>query len=158
MKKRIFIIIFLIIVVVGLLSLYNTFAFNKGNDNVDESFSDINLTYSLKDIKTMNISVSNNEEKYIDMNLRNIYNENVKYGVYYKMKEPKSVPDGLNVSVDENSKSGREEILKSNEEKTITIKIVNNSSYNVSLTLGSVVGFVQGDINNLLSDDMFLIN
>ena len=156
MKKKIIIILSFIIVVIGLLSLYRTFAINKNNDNADNIDSDINLSYSLKN-PDMNVIAKTNEEKYVDINLSNIYNENVKYGIYYKMNEPKNIPDGLNITIDELSKSNNAEILKPHEKKTITIKIVNNSEYNVSITLGSVIGFVSGDINTLLNDDMILI-
>ena len=156
MKKKIIIILSFIIVVIGLLSLYRTFAINKNNDNADNIDSDINLSYSLKN-PDMNVIANTNEEKYVDINLSNIYNENVKYGIYYKMNEPQNIPDGLNITIDELSKSNNAEILKPHEKKTITIKIVNSSEYNVSITLGSVIGFVSGDINTLLNDDMILI-
>lgn len=156
MKKRIIIIVSIIIIVIASLSLYNTFAIDKENTLDNNSNSDINLSYSLKE-SNMDVIANIGEEKYVDIILKNIYNENIKYGVYYKMNEPKNIPNGLKVTIDDISKSKNEEILKPNEDKVITIKIVNNSSYNVSITLGSVVGFVQGDINSLLKDDMILI-
>ncbi len=73
------------------------------------------------------------------------------------MNEPKQIVSDLIVSIDDSTENKNEEILESNEEKILTIKLVNNSEYNISLTLGSVVGFEQGDINTLIDDNMILI-
>lgn len=154
MKKKIIIIGSLIIIVIGLVSLYNTFAIDKDNSNDNDNKDGINLTLKESD---MNVTINSGEEKYIDMYLQNTYDEGVKYGIYYQMNEPKSIPSGLEILIDDKSDNNNLGLLKPLEEKIVTIKMVNNSSYNVSLTLGSVVGFVQGDINSLLEKNMILI-
>ncbi len=157
MKKRLILIGIILIITVGLLSLYRTFSLSEEiENNVLPSSGDYLLTYSLKE-NTNNITVGVNETKYVDIKLKNIYSSSVKYGVYYIMNEPKQIVSDLIVSIDDSTENKNEEILESNEEKILTIKLVNNSEYNISLTLGSVVGFEQGDINTLIDDNMILI-
>ncbi len=157
MKKRLILIGIILIITVGLLSLYRTFSLSEDEkNNVMPSFNDYLLTYSLKE-DTNNIIIGSKEEKYVDINLKNIYSSSVRYGVYYVMNEPKEVVDGLIVNIDINTKNNNEEILAPNEEKKVTVRIVNYSEYNVSISLGSVVGFELGDVTTLLKDGMILI-
>lgn len=155
MKKRL-IIIAIIIISIGLVSLYATFALND-NHNLDDSDSDINLSYVLNNESDMSVSVGKYDEKYVDMILKNNYKEKVKYGVYYKVNDMDTLPLGVNIIIDNNSVNSNEEIIKPNEEKIVTVIIKNDSDNDISISLGSVIGFVQGDINALLDNDMILI-
>ncbi len=157
MKKRLLLIGVIVITAIVMLSLYRTFSLSENKDTgIIPSNGDLLLTYSLNNSSNY-INVSINEEKYVDINLKNIYNSSVKYGIYYVMKEPKQIVPGLMISIDENTKNINEEILEPLEEKQVTIRIVNNSEYNISLYFGSVVGFEQGDVNSLLEENMILI-
>ncbi len=157
MKKRLIIIISIIIIFIGVLSIYRTFAVNSNNNLKNETESDINLSYTLKNNDNMNVVVNAKEEKYVDMTLTNGYSEKVKYGIYYQMLDPKEVPNGLNVLIDNNSKNINEEIISPKEEKIVTVIIKNNTDNNITISLGSIIGFAQGDINALLEDNMILI-
>lgn len=158
MRKRLLILIGIIIIItVGMLSLYRTFSLSSDEENdVIPSDSDYLLTYSLK-WDTVNINVSSKEEKYVDINLKNSYSSSVRYGLYYIIKDSKQLVDGLIISIDDTTESNNEEILEPLEEKVVTIKIINNSEYNVSILLGNVVGFEHGDVTTLLEDNMILI-
>lgn len=157
MKKGLILIGIIIIITVGMLSLYRTFSLSDENENnVVLSDSDMLLNYALK-YDTNNINIGINEEKYVDIKLKNTYSSSVKYGIYYVMNEPKQLVDGLMVTIDDDTKNTNEEILEPNEEKIVTVKIINKSEYNISLSLGNVIGFRQGDINTLLNDNMILI-
>jgi hypothetical protein len=157
MKKRLIIIISIIIIFIGVLSIYRTFAVNSNNNLKNETESDINLSYTLKNNDNMNVVVNAKEEKYVDMTLTKGYSEKVKYGIYYQMLDPKEVPNGLNVLIDNNSKNINEEIISPKEEKIVTVIIKNNTDNNITISLGSIIGFAQGDINALLEDNMILI-
>ena len=71
MKKNIIIIILLIMLSIGIISLYTTFAYQEENKIEEPSDADYNLIYSLKDNINQEISINANEEKYVDINLTN---------------------------------------------------------------------------------------
>ena len=156
MKKKIIFIITIVIIVITLISIYSTFAYNTEENNIELSNSDIYVEYSIKPLDN-SIIINSMEEKYIDINVSNVYNAKVKYGIYYKMINPKKVPEGFNVTLDEYSQNKLEEIIDEKGEKTVTIKITNNSEYNINLELGTLIGFEKGDISSLLDEDMILV-
>ena len=130
MKNKMIIISFALVVVIIVVSLYTTFAYNDNNNGLTKSNADINLEYSTKDDNSQEVIINHGEEKYIDISLKNTYTSKVKYGIYYKMISPNKTPSGL---------------------------ISNDSKYDVKLEIGSLIGFEKGDISNLVSDNQVLI-
>ena len=65
MKKRTIIIILLILLSIGVISLYSTFAYNEESSNLDTSTADYNLVYSLKEKSNREVIINSMEEKYL---------------------------------------------------------------------------------------------
>ncbi len=156
-KKSISLIVFILVVSFGIISLYTTFAYNEEEGNLEVSNADYNLIYSLKNAEKQQVNVGIGEEKYVDITLTNTYDSTVRYGACYKMINPKKVPNGLTVKFAEQSSSNAEALIEAGETVTITIKITNNSEYDVSMVVGTLIGFENGDISDLLTTDEILI-
>ena len=156
-KKSIFVILFIMLTSVGIISLYSTFAYDEEASKLDESNANYNLIYSIKETSKNEVSVPTKETKYVDITLKNNYSSNVKYGMYYHMLSPKSLPENVIITLADDSVSQLEDIIKPNEIKTITIKITNNSNTNVNLIIGAIVGFENGNIKELIKDNEVII-
>ena len=156
-KKSIFVILFIMLTSVGIISLYSTFAYDEEASKLDESNADYNLIYSIKEMSKNEVSVPTKETKYVDITLKNNYSSNVKYGMYYHMLSSKSLPENVIITLADDSVSQLEDIIKPNEIKTITIKIANNSNTNVNLIIGAIVGFENGNIKELIKDNEVII-
>lgn len=155
-KKRITIIL-LILLLVSIVSLYRTFAYDEEASTLDKSNADYNLIYSLKENSNKYISVSSKEEKYIDITLENTYSSVVKYGMYYYLLNPNKMPDNVTISLSPESPDLLENTIKPNQLRTISLKVTNNSEYNVDLIVGALVGFEKGNIEELLKEGEVLI-
>lgn len=156
-KKSILVILFLMLLSVGGLTLYNTFAYNEEASKLDESIADYNLIYSLKENSNKHISVSPKEEKYIDIELNNTYSSTVKYGMYYYLVSPNNMPDNVRITLSEDSVNPVEDTIKASETKIVSIKINNESDYNIDLVIGALIGFENGDIKDLIKNGEVLI-
>ena len=157
MSKKSIIIILLIMLSIGVISLYTTFAIDPETAKLENSNSDYNLIYSLKENSSKYISINSNEEKYIDIELQNTYSSTVKYGMYYYLINPNTMPSGVTLTLAEDSLDQLEDTIKSYEKKTISIKIVNDSEYNIDLIIGALIGFENGKIEELIKDGEVLI-
>lgn len=159
MSKNKVMVVLLVLLSIGIISLYTTYAYEENSSFVNSgiSKSDYNLIYSIKNSSSKEISINPYEEKYVDVNLVNIYSSNIKYGMYYYVLEPDKLPDNVDVSLSEYSEDKVEDIIKPNNEKNVSIKISNNSDYSVKLIVGALVGFEKGDINDLITDGEILI-
>lgn len=156
-KKSILIVLFLLLLSVGGFTLYSTFAYNEDEIKLGESNSDNNLIYSLRDSSNKNVMVSSHEEKYIDIELNNIYPSNVMYGMYYYLVSPSKMPSGVEIKLSEESDNPAIDIIKSGETKIVSIRIKNDSEDNIDLIVGALIGFENGDINDLVKNGEFLI-
>jgi len=156
-KKSIFVILFIMVISVGIISLYSTFAYDEENSKLDESNADYNLIYSISESSKNQISIIAKETKFVDIILKNDYNANVKYGMYYHLLSPSKLPENVIITLASESSSPLEDIIKSNETKTITIKVINNSDDNIDLIIGAIVGFENGNIKELIKDDEVII-
>lgn len=156
-KKSILIVLFLLLLSVGGFTLYSTFAYNEETMKLEDSNSDYNLIYSLRENSNKNVSVSSKEEKYIDIELNNIYPSNVMYGMYYYLVSPNKMPLGVEVKLSEESDNPVLDIIKSGETKVVSIKIKNDSDDNINLIVGALIGFENGDINDLVKNGEVLI-
>ena len=156
MKKQIVLIItILAIFALIIISIYSTFAYNEEASKLGDSDADYNLIYSLSESNTNETNIASGQEKYLDLEIINTYKSNVKFGIYYELVNPKTIPEGFEIRLI-GSKSSVD-TLKPNEKRTVTVKINNNTDYNVSLIIGSLVGFENGDITELEKDNKILI-
>lgn len=156
-KKSIYIILFIMLFAVSILSLYTTFAYDGETEKLDNSDANYNLIYSLKESLNQQIDVGSNETKYVDITLKNTYNATVKYGMYYHLIIPNHMPDNVYISLAEESANRLQDTIKSGETKVISIKVDNKSEYNLELVIGALVGFENGKIEDLLKNNEVII-
>lgn len=156
-KKSIFVILFMMLASVVIISLYSTFAYDEEAAKLDESNAENNLIYSIKESSKNEILVSANETKYVDISLKNDYTANVKYGMYYRLLAPSKMPKDVIITLADESLALLEDTIKPNETKTITIKVINNSNSNLDLIIGAIVGFENGNIYELIKDEEVII-
>ena len=156
-KKTIVAVLVLMILILGGISLYSTFAYDAEDTKLDESTADYDLVYSLKELSSSEVYVSSNETKYVDVSLNNTYSGTVRYAMYYHLLNAKTLPDNVTISLAEDSVNRLEDTIKSGENKVISIKIVNGSDKELELVIGSVVGFENGNIADLLGENEILI-
>ena len=151
MSKNKILIVLLMMLSIGIVSLYTTYAYEENNNVImEESESDHNLNFSLKISTDKQITVNPNEEKFVDISLKNIYyEETVGYGTYYSMINPEKLPDNVTITLAEHSTDTSDGIIKKGETKVVSIKITNNSEYIVNLIVGGLGGFENGSIEDL---------
>ena len=104
MSKRNILIFLVLLLVLGTISLYNTFAYNEEDINLDNSTANYNLIYSLKDKSSKRVVLSAREVKYLEINLENPYDSSVRYGMYYYVLNDNSNRDKLSITLDADSK------------------------------------------------------
>ena len=126
-KKSILIVLFLLLLSVGGITLYNTFAYDAEASKLDDSNADYNIIYSLKENSDKYITVPAKQEKYVDIELKNTYTSTIKYGMYYLFINPKEGNNNVSIKLSEDSTNPVEDIIKAGETKIIEIKIINDS-------------------------------
>ena len=156
-KKSILVSLFLMLISIGILSMYTTFAYDEEASKLEDSQADYNFIYSLRENTNKHILVSQKEEKYVDIELNNIYTSSVKYGMYYYLVSPNNMPDNVNITISDDSEKPSEDIIKSGENKIVSIKINNKSDENIELIIGALVGFENGNIEDLVKNGEVLI-
>lgn len=151
MSKNKILIVLLMMLSIGIVSLYTTYAYEETNNMIiKESTSDHNLNFSLKISTDKEIIINPNEEKFVDISIKNtFYEENVGYGTYYSMIRPEKIPDNVTIELAEHSTDTPDGIIKKGETKIISIKITNKSEYVVNLIVGILGGFENGSIEDL---------
>ena len=157
MSKKMMSAIIVAMLIIGIVSLYSTFAYDEETAALDESTADYDLVYSLKEKSSQTLIVNSKEEKYIDITLKNTYDATVRYGMYYYLISPSEMPEGVIVTLSDESIDLLENTIKSGQTRTISIKVTNNSDYNIELLVGALVGFEHGKIEDLVKDDEVLI-
>lgn len=157
-KNKIFIVL-LIMLSVSVISLYTTYAYEENNEVITDhpSSSNYNLIYSLTESTNKEIIVEAKEEKFIDISLKNTYDATIKYGMYYYLINPTSLPDNVTITLADGSVDLLEDTIKPDETKTISIKITNDSEYTIDLIIGALIGFEYGDIEDLVTKGEVLI-
>lgn len=158
MSKNKIIIVLLIMLSIGIISLYTTYAY-EGNNTIieEESNSDRNLIYSLKNSTNKEITVGPYEERFLDINLKNTYESTIKYGMYYYMITPEKLPENITITLAEDSEDELENIIKPGSTRNVSIKVTNNSEYTINLIIGALIGFENGNIEELVTDGEILI-
>ena len=158
MSKNKIIIVLLIMLSVAVISLYTTYAFEENNNTlIKPSGSDYNLIYSLKESSNKEITVGANEEKFININLTNTYTSTIKYGMYYYMVSPTSLPNNVTITLADDSIDLLENIIKPEQTRSVSIRITNNSEYAINLIIGALIGYENGEIEDLVTDGEVLI-
>lgn len=157
MSKKTILIILLTMLSIGIVSLYATFAIDEEAKELGNSTADYNLIYSIKENSNKILTISPHEEKYVDVTLNNPYDSTVKYGMYYYVEKPNRNPEGLTVSLAEDSLDLLQNTIKPNQNRSISIKVVNDSETQIELIVGALVGFEKGNINELIKDGEILI-
>ena len=160
MSKNKILIVLLIMLSVSVISLYTTYAYEENNETITEtpSSSNYNLIYSLTESTNKEIIVNANDEKFIDISLKNTYDATIKYGMYYYLINPTSLPENVTITLAEGSTDLLEDIIKPEETKTISIRITNDSEYTIDLIIGALIGFEYGEIEDLVTKGEVLIN
>lgn len=156
MNKKIVVIILLLMLSVGIISLYSTFAYDSENSILSNSSADYNLIYSISDNSNKRVTLSAGEEKYVDISLKNIYHSPVKYGMYYYLFSEYGKNE-LSVTLAEDSDDILEDIIKPEGIKNISLKLVNNSMYTIDAQVGALIGFENGKIEDLAKNGEILI-
>ena len=156
-KRSILIILFLLLLSVGGITLYNTFAYDPEASKLEDSHADYNIIYSLKENSDKYITIPAKQEKYVDIELKNTYTSTIKYGMYYLLINPKEVQNNVSVRLSEDSINPVEDIIKPSETKIIEIRITNDSEDSIDLLVGALIGFENGEISDLIKNGEILI-
>ena len=156
-RKSIFIVLVTLLFVTIVVSLYSTFAYDEEGSKLHDSFADNNLIYTIKDLSNKSVSIAPNTVKYVDIVLENTYQGTIRYGMYYKLLNPNKMPDNVYITKAEESVNKLFDTIGVADNKTISIKIVNNSEYNLDIVVGALVGFENGNIEELIKEGEVLI-
>jgi len=157
MSKNKIMVVLLIMLSIGVISLYTTFGYEGNNTNLEQSNSDYNLIYSLKESSNKEITVNAKEEKFIDITLTNTYDATIKYGMYYYLINPDNLPDNVTITLAEDSQDLLENTIKPQNTRVVSIKITNNSEYSINMIIGALIGYENGNIEELIMDGEVLI-
>ena len=158
MSKNKILIVLLMMLSIGIVSLYTTYAYEENNHtNIEESTSEHNLIYSVKDSTNKEINVNPNEEKFIDISLKNTYESTIRYGMYYYMINPTALPENVTITLADDSIDSLEDTIKPSQTRSVSIRINNSSEYSINLIIGALIGFENGEISDLITDGEKLI-
>ncbi|MBQ9853580.1 MAG: hypothetical protein IJO57_00920 [Bacilli bacterium] len=154
LSKKSVIAVLMMILSFGIISIYSTYAFDEEDITLDESNSDYNVMFVLGE---RDATLVPGETKFIDVSLTNNNSGDVRYGMYYYAINPNRLPSEVNISLADDSDDPLEDIIKINESKSVSIRIENNSEYNINLRIGAFGGFVKDDIEYFETDNYVLI-
>ena len=161
MSKNKIITVLLIMLSIGVISLYTTYAYEEENNTIinEPSLNNDSIYWPLGESNNPNkeVSVGPKKEKYFDINLKNTYDYAVRYGMAYSMINPEKLPDNVTISLAEGSEDDLEDIIKPDEIRVVSIKITNNSDYAINLIIGAIIGYEYGEIEELEKDGIILI-
>ena len=130
-KKIIIISVLIIIVLVGIYLLYNTFAISSYVSDNSDTYT-INLTNG-----NNTINVPSKSSKIVYYKINNTNNGTVKYGIGYNSSN-------IIVKVYEDSKDPVTGLISSNDNKFVKLKLINNSTSNDTVTLSTIFGYENG--------------
>ena len=153
MSKNKIIIVLLILLSIGIISLYTTYGYEDNNQQSNH----YNLMYPLKESSNKEINVGSKEEKFIEINLKNTYENTIRYGMYYYLLSPTKLPDNVTITLAEDSEDLLENIIKPEQTRSVSIRITNESEYAINLIVGALIGFEHGEITELVTDGEVLI-
>ena len=157
MSKKSIVAVLMMIFSIGIISMYTTYAFDNEVGTLGESTADHNLIYSISENSNRQISLMAGETKFVDIALTNTLSSPIEYVMYYYAINPDVLPSGVKISLADSSSSPLEDIIDVGEEKVVSLKLTNDSEYNVMLLVGALIGFENGDISELETDKQILI-
>lgn len=157
MSKKSIVAVLMMIFSIGIISMYTTYAFDNEVGTLGESTADHNLIYSISENSNRQISLMAGETKFVDIALTNTLSSPIEYGMYYYAITPDVLPSGVKISLADSSSSPLDDIIDVDEEKVVSLKLTNDSEYNVMLLVGALIGFENGDISELETDKQILI-
>ena len=153
-QKHLIMLCLVAILSIGIISLYTTFAYDEEAALLEKTQADYNLIYSVKNLSDKKISLNAYEEKYVDVVLNNTYSSSLKYGMYYKLINTDAKVD---VDVADDSLDSLQNVINPGERKIISLRVKNETGTKVDLIVGALVGFVQGNIEDLQKEGEILI-
>ena len=158
MSKNKIMIVLLMMLSIGIVSLYTTYAYEENNVSPDNiPINSDNIIMSIKNSTSKEINIGPNEEKFFEINITNEEKSTIRYGIYYFMIEPQKLPDNVSITLAEDSEDALENIIKSGNRRSISLKITNNSGYSIDLILGALAGYENGKPEDLIKSGEVLI-
>ena len=130
-KKIIIISVPIIILLVGIYLLYNTFAISSYVSDNSDTYT-INLTNG-----NNTIDVPSKSSKIVYYKINNTNSGTVKYGIGYNSSN-------IIVKVYEDSKDPVTGLVSSKDNKFVKLKLINNSTSNDTVTLSTIFGYENG--------------
>ena len=155
MSKNKIIIVLLMMLSVGIISLYSTYAYEEDNSIdmiLEESTANDNLQIQIKGSNNKEVVIGPKEERFYEITLNQPYDENVKYGIFYKMVSPEQLPSNVTITLADDSEDILENVIKPGEIINVSIKITNDSEYTVTLILDAKGGFENRPIDEIDTD------
>ena len=138
-KKRKFIILTILVVVLISLSIFYTYAYNV---TINKTTGTADLTYNIDitDTSGTTVTVPAGKTKLFDFNLTNNNGVTIKYALAYSGTKPETVT----IAQLNTSKSTVSGTINNNTTKNITLAIVNKSDTNYTYTIIPVKGYENG--------------
>ena len=148
----------LIVVIMGflILSLYSTYAMFTSSVEIN-NMVDMNtvMNYTFKINGTQELTVSSKSKLRFNAIVQNDMTGKISYGIYYKILNPSTLPDGVIVAEITDTTGVSQGQLIENSEITVPIIIENNSDIEIKVEIGVVTGYAtetQG-VNQLIYDN-----
>ena len=142
--KQNFILIIFIFVMIVATSLYKTFSIyteSNGQDIVDGLST---YKFILANHNENSVTTASNNSKNLMITISNPKDITLKYGIYYSSSDDLT---DVNIGYLETSKYPSTSLINYKSDYIITLKIVNNSSNNITITFGTKYGFEnRGDL------------
>ena len=132
-KKKIMIIsVLIIILIVGIYLLYNTFAINTIVNNDNDTYT-INLTEN----NNTSFNIKGNSSKTIFYHIKNTSGGTIRYGVGY-------IGSNIDVKVYSDSNDNTVDTISYGENKFVKLYIKNNNITDSTVTIKTILGYEHG--------------
>ena len=142
-KKRI-IFVSVIILMVIIAGLYNTYAINIGFDETTPQTYDLALNFELHGEELGTIKVNAGKTKIIELKITNNNSDAVQYGVTYKMISPTTIPSNFVISVCEDSPNNPSGVVAAGSSVIVAVKMINQTSSDVHVEFNVANGYKNG--------------
>lgn len=141
-RKRV-IFVSLIIILIAIAGLYATYAINVELKEPTTTEDGMMLNFELKGGKK-EINVESGKTKTFDIDITNLNNDDIKYGIVYSLENSSSLPAGVTIA--QSSISENEAVGMVSKESTVSVSIVivNESTTNVEVLLDVINGYKNG--------------
>lgn len=142
-KKRIVFasVIILLIIIAG---LYNTYAINVGFNETTTQTYDIALNFELHGDELGQTSINAGKTKIIEIKITNNNSDAIQYGLAYKMITPSTIPSNFTISTYEESPNNPTGIIAAGSSVIVAVKMVNQTSSTVYVRFNVASGYKNG--------------